>query len=98
MLTARIEAIADATGLTRVTNGRFKGGWITRRYGRPADGVHAVQMELGCRGYMDEPDPVSEANWPTPWDPDRAQAMRLALTDILAACKAFAEAAPETAR
>ena len=38
---------------TRVTNGRFKGGYTTRHYGQPAQGVHAVQMELACRGYLD---------------------------------------------
>lgn len=92
-LTAGIEAIADATGLSRVTNGRFKGGWITRRHGRPAEGVEAVQMELACRGYMDEPETVGPENWPPPWDADRAQAMRLALTDVLAFCKAHALAA-----
>jgi N-formylglutamate amidohydrolase len=29
-----------------VLNGRFKGGWTTRHYGRPGDGMHAIQMEL----------------------------------------------------
>jgi formiminoglutamase len=37
---------AGATGSTHVVNGRFKGGWTTRHYGRPGDGVHAIQMEL----------------------------------------------------
>ena len=47
-------------------NGRFKGGWITRTYGRPEDGVHAVQMELALRGYLpDESDPPR-------WDPEFA--------------------------
>jgi N-formylglutamate deformylase len=54
-LTAAVEAACDAAGLSRVTDGRFKGGWITRRYGQPERGVHAVQMELACRGYIDEP-------------------------------------------
>src|SRR3954464_8841674 len=54
-LTSAIEAVCDETGFTRVTNGRFRGGYTTRRYGKPADGVHAVQMELACRGYMREP-------------------------------------------
>lgn len=44
-----------ASGLSVVLNGRFKGGWITRNYGKPADGVHAIQMELAQRFYMDEP-------------------------------------------
>ena len=37
---------AGATGYSHVVNGRFKGGWTTRHYGRPGDGVHAIQMEL----------------------------------------------------
>lgn len=54
------------SGFSYVVNGRFKGGWITRHYGEPTKGIHAIQMELGCRGYMEEPLPVNEANWPTP--------------------------------
>ena len=48
---------------THVTDGRFKGGSITRRYGRPADGVHAVQMEMCWSTYMAEEPPfvVDEA-------------------------------------
>jgi N-formylglutamate deformylase len=37
-----------------VLNARYKGGIITRRYGRPAEQVHAVQLELAWRAYMDE--------------------------------------------
>jgi N-formylglutamate deformylase len=37
-----------------VLNGRFKGGYITRHYGRPAEGIHAVQLELTQLTYMDE--------------------------------------------
>ncbi|HZW60481.1 MAG TPA: N-formylglutamate amidohydrolase, partial [Woeseiaceae bacterium] len=37
-----------------VVNGRFTGGHITRHYGAPARGVHAVQLELAQRSYMDE--------------------------------------------
>ena len=33
---------------------RFKGGYITRHYGDPANGVHALQLELAQRAYMDE--------------------------------------------
>ncbi|MCE7951518.1 MAG: N-formylglutamate deformylase [Xanthomonadales bacterium PRO7] len=39
---------------TFVVNGRFKGGYITRRYGDPANGVDAVQLELAQSNYMDE--------------------------------------------
>jgi N-formylglutamate deformylase len=37
---------------TSVVNGRFKGGYITRRYGQPAEAVHAIQMEMGQHLYM----------------------------------------------
>ena len=44
-------------GYSAVLNGRFKGGYITRRYGNPANGVHAVQLELSEATYMDEKAP-----------------------------------------
>ena len=40
------DVCAGAAGYTHVVNGRFKGGWTTRHYGRPRDSVHAIQMEL----------------------------------------------------
>ena len=39
---------------TFVINGRFKGGYITRQYGKPEQGVDAVQLELAQYNYMDE--------------------------------------------
>ncbi|HYM29195.1 MAG TPA: N-formylglutamate deformylase [Steroidobacteraceae bacterium] len=90
-LTARIEALCDATEFTRVTNGRFKGGYTTRHYGRPHDGVHAVQMELACRGYLREPiGEVEPGNWPCAWDEQVAAPMRAVLERILTACIGFA--------
>lgn len=44
---------------SHVSNGRFKGGYITRRYGDPARGVHALQMEMCHATYMDEPAPFA---------------------------------------
>jgi len=38
-------------------NGRFKGGHITRHYGRPAANVHAIQLEMCQSTYMDEEAP-----------------------------------------
>lgn len=45
------------SGYTKVLNGRFKGGYITRTYGKPADNVHAVQLELAESVYMEEQPP-----------------------------------------
>ncbi len=93
-LVARIEACCDASPFSRVSNGRFKGGYITRRFGDPANGVHAVQMELACRGYMREPiGPVDASIWPVPYDPEFAAPMRAVLTDILKICLDFAKSA-----
>jgi N-formylglutamate deformylase len=46
--------VGRAGHYSHVLDGRFKGGYITRHYGRPADGVHAVQLEMCWRAYMDE--------------------------------------------
>jgi N-formylglutamate deformylase len=42
---------------TWVANGRFTGGYITRRYGQPGAGVHALQLEMCQCTYMDESPP-----------------------------------------
>jgi formiminoglutamase len=89
-LTSAIEAACDGRGFTQVTNGRFKGGWTTRHYGDPERDIHAVQMELACRGYMTEPtEPFSSNNWPSAYDPAKAAAMRAALMAVMSACIAF---------
>ena len=44
-------------GYRAVLNGRFKGGYITRNYGKPSRGVHAVQLELSEATYMEESPP-----------------------------------------
>lgn len=91
-LSEAIETICVGSGFSHVVNGRFKGGYITRSLGRPESGVHAVQMELACRGYMREPlGSVSEGQWPTPYDEAYAAPMRAALTLILQTCLTFAQ-------
>ncbi|MFN3514989.1 MAG: N-formylglutamate deformylase [Phenylobacterium sp.] len=91
-LAAGVAAACDRPGYRHVVDGRFKGGWATRRYGRPDEGVHAIQMELACRAYLDEPDSeVGPDNWPAPFDEARASACRAVLGEVLSACLAFAE-------
>jgi N-formylglutamate deformylase len=54
------EALARSVeGYSVALNGRFKGGYITRRYGDPASGVHAVQLELSEATYMYESPPYA---------------------------------------
>lgn len=54
-LAERVLQIAQAVpGLTAVLNGRYTGGYITRHYGRPAEGVTAMQLEMTQCSYMQE--------------------------------------------
>jgi formiminoglutamase len=88
-LTNAVEAACATSDYSRVVNGRFKGGWTTRHYGEPAKGIHAIQLELACRGYIDEPEVPSPANWPTPYSEARAAKLRGVLKSVLAACEAI---------
>ena len=54
---AVVRTCVEQDDFTFVANGRFKGGWITRTYGRPVDHVHAVQVELAQSAYMLEKPP-----------------------------------------
>ena len=68
-----------------VFNGRFKGGHITRFYGDPAAGVHAVQLEMSQCLYMDEAPPFG-------YLPDVAGRVQPLLRELLEACIAWARA------
>ncbi len=85
-LTDIVEDATDRYGYSSITDGRFKGGWITRHYGSPMMGVHAIQMELACRGYMHE----SEDDTPAPYDADFAAPMKKLLADLFDKILAFA--------
>ncbi|WP_332824568.1 N-formylglutamate deformylase [Ramlibacter sp.] len=54
---AVVQAAARHPEVTHVLNGRFKGGYITRHYGKPAEHVHAVQLEMCQYLYMREAPP-----------------------------------------
>ena len=49
-----VDACANQALFTHVLNGRFKGGYITRQYGNPQSGIHAVQLEKCQSVYMSE--------------------------------------------
>lgn len=93
-LLSGLVAVLATSGQSHVVDGRFKGGWITRAFGRPEAGVEAVQMELGCRAYMVEPDAIAPDNWPTPLDPVRARPTRATLRLVLQALLNFVGVAP----
>jgi len=53
-LSDAVLSVAQESPYDVVFNARFKGGYTTRHYGRPAQNVHAIQLELAQRAYMDE--------------------------------------------
>ena len=82
--TATFEVCAEAEGYTSILNGRFKGGWTTRHYGRPETGVHAIQMELAQASHL-----TTEAP-PFAYDAEKAARLRIHLKDILHRIEALA--------
>ena len=54
-----LQSLQGHKPFTSILNGRFKGGHITRRHGRPQDGVHAVQLEMSQCLYMEEEPPYT---------------------------------------
>jgi len=48
---------AGLTAFSHVRDGRFKGGYTTRHYGRPDDNVHALQIEIVQDTYLDTSNP-----------------------------------------
>ena len=77
-VTAAVRArLTAARRWSQVIDGRFKGGYITRHYGQPADGVHALQIELAQCGYMDEAG--------TSYDASRAAPLRELLRALIEA-------------
>ena len=60
------EICAAAPDYDHVVNGRFKAGWTTRHYGKTHTGVHAIQLELTPRPYIDEAAPLASRAAPAP--------------------------------
>jgi N-formylglutamate deformylase len=59
------DVLAQGSQFSRIVNGRFKGGYVTRHYGSPEHAVHALQLEIAQACYMDEAAPFR-------YDPARA--------------------------
>jgi len=74
---AAVDVAASAAGYTSVLNGRFKGGWTTRHYGKPETGIHAIQMELAQATHLAEEAP------PFAYDSAKADSLRAHLKTIL---------------
>lgn len=90
-LARRLAHLAEASPYSAVTDGRFVGGYITRHYGRPADGLHAVQMELAQRQYMDEDPPFA-------YRAEAAERLQATLSTLLAAMLDFRPSRRATGR
>ena len=82
-ITTRIETAFRALGFVVRRNHPYAGGFITRHYGRPRDGVHAIQIELARRLYMDEANITPSAGF---------QPLRQAITRLIALLAAEAPA------
>jgi N-formylglutamate deformylase len=82
-LRAAVAAVfAAQADYSHVIDGRFKGGHITRQYGRPPDGVHTVQLEMCWRAYMEETPPYG-------WHEGRAAAVTPLLRALVHALLAW---------
>jgi len=76
------EVLAAAGGFSQVVNGRFKGGYITRHYGRPGEEIHALQLEMAMSAYLDEAAPER-------YDAARAARLIAVLERLVAALNAW---------
>ena len=70
------EICAAQSSFSWVMNGRFKGGYITRAYGKPEENQHAVQLELAQCNYMDETPPFN-------WRGDKASTLQPLLKQLI---------------
>lgn len=78
LLEAVVQALPTDSGMTRVVNDRFKGGYITRHFARPEQGINAIQLEMCQSLYMDEAYPFN-------YREDKARHVKPALQAMLEA-------------
>lgn len=87
-LEQRIADLAQQSShFTMVSNGRYKGGYITRHYAAPERGIHTIQMELAQSAYMRE-------TLPWAWESDQAVALQERLKVMLESALLFAKTQP----
>ncbi len=62
-LTRRLKGLFESLGWRVALNHPYAGGWTTQVWGRPADGFHAVQIELNRALYLDEATRLPGPGW-----------------------------------
>jgi N-formylglutamate amidohydrolase len=70
-----VAAVLTASPYSHVVDGRFKGGYITRRYGNPAHSVQAIQLEINQKSYL-------AGGSRTEWDEAKAQRLSAVLRGV----------------
>ncbi|MBE9537550.1 MAG: N-formylglutamate deformylase [Proteobacteria bacterium] len=87
LLSVAERVLSNREDYSCVSNHRFKGGYITRAYGNPSESIHAIQLELAQRTYMNENPPFS-------YLPERAQKIQPLLRQLLQAIIVWAQERP----
>jgi len=82
MLEAVNSVLCSQNKYSYVVDQRFKGGYITRAYGQPHNGIHAMQLELSQRTYMSE-------EFPFHYHDDRAAQVQPLLLQVVKALRVW---------
>jgi N-formylglutamate deformylase len=85
LVAAVTKTFATTNAFSSVLDGRFTGGYITRHFGKPGAGIHALQLELAEAAYMDEAPPYT-------FDAARAAPLKALLERSIGAVVAWAQA------
>jgi len=75
LIAACFSVLEQSTTYSSVLDGRFQGGYITRHYGQPEQGIHALQLEMAQHIYMTEQPPK--------YDPDLAAQVSVTLRKLV---------------
>jgi len=90
LASAAVDVLGNAE-FSLVRDQRFKGGWITRHYGQPETGVHALQLEISQNIYMDEVENFE-------FQPKQAASLRQKLQELVNRLNIWAKNQRETMR